>query len=301
MPSIARGLKRPVWDAINRLARVGAVDARSSPGGNGQRNRQGAYRRADRSHGLRCWSERLPFGGRRRNARCSRRSSRWAGERRFAICWNSSSSPRRAARTGEATACGCGRSSRPARPLRRYSGYSAASDADSTPGGGGQDTVGSRSGRWWSAFRCHRKRKDPGVSRGHSRRRCRDGQGAIILVPEIGLTPQTVSRVRGVFGNDVAVLHSGLSEGERADAWRALRSGVEAGGGGSEVGGFRAGAEPGRDRDRRGARSELQERRSTTLSRPRCGDGPSAISKARASSWAVQHRRQNPWRGSGPA
>jgi primosomal protein N' (replication factor Y) len=53
------------------------------------------------------------------------------------------------------------------------------------------------------------------------------GQGAIILVPEIGLTPQTVSRVRGVFGNDVAVLHSGLSEGERADAWRALRSGAK--------------------------------------------------------------------------
>ncbi|HXI33242.1 MAG TPA: primosomal protein N' [Gemmatimonadales bacterium] len=51
------------------------------------------------------------------------------------------------------------------------------------------------------------------------------GQGAILLVPEIALTPQTVARVRGVFGDQVAVLHSGLSEGERADAWRALRSG----------------------------------------------------------------------------
>ncbi|HET9275419.1 MAG TPA: primosomal protein N', partial [Gemmatimonadales bacterium] len=51
------------------------------------------------------------------------------------------------------------------------------------------------------------------------------GRGAIILVPEIGLTPQTVSRVRGVFGDQVAVLHSALSEGERADAWRALRRG----------------------------------------------------------------------------
>ncbi len=51
------------------------------------------------------------------------------------------------------------------------------------------------------------------------------GRGAIVLVPEIGLTPQTVSRVRGIFGDRVAVLHSGLSEGERADAWRALRSG----------------------------------------------------------------------------
>ena len=51
------------------------------------------------------------------------------------------------------------------------------------------------------------------------------GKGAILLVPEIALTPQTVARVRGVFGDNVAVLHSGLSDGERADAWRALRSG----------------------------------------------------------------------------
>lgn len=51
------------------------------------------------------------------------------------------------------------------------------------------------------------------------------GRGAIILVPEIGLTPQTVSRVRGMFGEDVAVLHSGLSDGERADAWRLVRAG----------------------------------------------------------------------------
>lgn len=57
-------------------------------------------------------------------------------------------------------------------------------------------------------------------------RQCRvAGQGAILLVPEIALTPQTVARVRGVFGDDVAVLHSGLSDNERADAWRALRAG----------------------------------------------------------------------------
>jgi primosomal protein N' (replication factor Y) len=51
------------------------------------------------------------------------------------------------------------------------------------------------------------------------------GGGAIVLVPEIGLTPQTVSRFRGAFGDDIAVLHSGLSDGERADAWRLLRRG----------------------------------------------------------------------------
>lgn len=51
------------------------------------------------------------------------------------------------------------------------------------------------------------------------------GRGAILLVPEISLTPQTVSRVRGAFGDQVAVLHSALSDSERVDAWRSLRSG----------------------------------------------------------------------------
>ncbi len=57
------------------------------------------------------------------------------------------------------------------------------------------------------------------------RRVVASGNGAILLVPEIALTPQTVARVRGVFGDQVAVLHSGLSDGERVDAWRALRRG----------------------------------------------------------------------------
>jgi primosomal protein N' (replication factor Y) (superfamily II helicase) len=57
------------------------------------------------------------------------------------------------------------------------------------------------------------------------RRALAEGRGAIVLVPEIGLTPQTVSRFRGAFGDEIAVLHSGLSDGERADAWRLLRRG----------------------------------------------------------------------------
>ena len=53
----------------------------------------------------------------------------------------------------------------------------------------------------------------------------RQGRTAIVLVPEIALTPQTVDRFRAVFGDDVAVLHSALSDGERYDAWSALRRG----------------------------------------------------------------------------
>ncbi len=51
------------------------------------------------------------------------------------------------------------------------------------------------------------------------------GKSAIVLVPEIALTPQTVDRFRAVFGDRVAVLHSALSDGERYDAWEALRRG----------------------------------------------------------------------------
>ncbi|HEX6115878.1 MAG TPA: primosomal protein N' [Solirubrobacterales bacterium] len=51
------------------------------------------------------------------------------------------------------------------------------------------------------------------------------GRGAIVLVPEIGLTPQTMGRFRARFGDRVALTHSQLTDGERADEWRRLRSG----------------------------------------------------------------------------
>ncbi|HYF27669.1 MAG TPA: primosomal protein N' [Baekduia sp.] len=53
----------------------------------------------------------------------------------------------------------------------------------------------------------------------------RRGRGVLVLVPEIGLTPQTVARFTDRFGDTVAVLHSALSAGERYDEWRRLRSG----------------------------------------------------------------------------
>ena len=51
------------------------------------------------------------------------------------------------------------------------------------------------------------------------------GQGAIVLVPEISLTPQTVERFVSRFGDDVAVLHSHLSDGERYDEWHRIHGG----------------------------------------------------------------------------
>ena len=51
------------------------------------------------------------------------------------------------------------------------------------------------------------------------------GRTAIVLVPEIALTPQMVAWLHGRFGEDAAVLHSALSAGERFDEWRRIRSG----------------------------------------------------------------------------
>lgn len=51
------------------------------------------------------------------------------------------------------------------------------------------------------------------------------GKTAIVLVPEISLTPQIVRRFRGHFKNDVVVFHSRLSEGERYDGWKRTHDG----------------------------------------------------------------------------
>ena len=57
-------------------------------------------------------------------------------------------------------------------------------------------------------------------------RRCLDGgKAAMLLVPEIALTPQLLSLLVGHFGDQVAVLHSSLPAGERYDQWKRVRSG----------------------------------------------------------------------------
>ncbi|BDA70859.1 primosomal protein N' [Calothrix sp. PCC 7716] len=49
-----------------------------------------------------------------------------------------------------------------------------------------------------------------------------NGKSALVLVPEIGLTPQLTDRFRARFGSKVSVYHSGLSDGERYDTWRQM-------------------------------------------------------------------------------
>ena len=53
----------------------------------------------------------------------------------------------------------------------------------------------------------------------------RTGRGALVLVPEIALTPQLAARFQARFGDDVAVLHSALPAAERLRAWRRLKAG----------------------------------------------------------------------------
>ena len=51
------------------------------------------------------------------------------------------------------------------------------------------------------------------------------GKSAIVLVPEISLTPQTVRRFRARFGDELSILHSRLSDGERFDEWNRINDG----------------------------------------------------------------------------
>jgi len=51
------------------------------------------------------------------------------------------------------------------------------------------------------------------------------GRSAILLVPEIGLTPAVAADLHQIFGEEVAILHSALSDKERAQQWHRIKSG----------------------------------------------------------------------------
>ena len=51
------------------------------------------------------------------------------------------------------------------------------------------------------------------------------GRSAILLVPEIGLTPAMAADLHQIFGDEVAILHSALTDDERAEQWKRIRNG----------------------------------------------------------------------------
>ena len=53
----------------------------------------------------------------------------------------------------------------------------------------------------------------------------KDGKEVIVLVPEISLTPQMINLFKNRFKNDIAILHSALSDGEKYDEWRKIENG----------------------------------------------------------------------------
>ena len=94
------------------------------------------------------------------------------------------------------------------------------------------------------------------------------GRPALVLVPEIALALPLVDRLRADLGAEVAVVHSGLGEGERADAWRRIRAGAVDVVVGTRIAILAPLADVGLVDRGRGARGDLQERPDAALSRP---------------------------------
>ncbi|HEX5005326.1 MAG TPA: primosomal protein N' [Gemmatimonadales bacterium] len=222
--SIARALKRPVWDAVDRLARVGAVSLRIVPPDTGggtltervlvipdQRptllERQASFRGKPRQRALFEAVEQL--GGTAAVAHLQSQLG-FSGALVRALVTGGHARVDEVERVRDPFA---GEAGTPPPDTLSADQRAALSAIEALAPGEGALLFGvTGSGKTLVYLEA-------------IRRSLEHGRGAIVLVPEIGLTPQTVRRIRGMFGDDVAVLHSGLSDGERADAWRALRRG----------------------------------------------------------------------------
>ena len=222
--SIARGMKRGVWDAIDRLARVGAVTLRiMAPDTGGGVVTERVLVLPDQRPTLLERGE--IFGGKPRQRALFEAVEQLGGSAPVAhlrtqlgfgsaliraLVDGGHAVLQEVERTRDPFA---GEAGTPPPDALSDDQRRALSDVEGLAGGEGALLFGiTGSGKTFVYLEAIRR----GLA---------SGRGAIILVPEIGLTPQTVRRVRGMFGDDVAVLHSGLSDGERADAWRALRRG----------------------------------------------------------------------------
>ena len=123
------------------------------------------------------------------------------------------------------------------------------------------------------------------------------GRGAIVLVPEIALTPQTVGVYRSFFGDRIAVMHSSLSSGERYDAWRRVRDGDADVVIGTRSAVFAPVRQSRAYRDRRGAGAHLQIRYDAEIPRARYrwravgADTKSLMLLASATPWLASYRK----------
>jgi primosomal protein N' (replication factor Y) len=224
VPSVARALKRSVWDALDRLVRVGAAELRVEPPDTGadaatQRvlalmgepptllERDRIFRRSPRQRGL---YEALEGAGGSLQLRHVAAHLGFGETVVRGLVKRGLAAVTRTERLRDPFA------DAPASPppsiLTPAQAEALAAIEGLEPGGGALLFGVTGSGKTLVYLEA-------------VRRALAADRGAIVLVPEIGLTPQTVSRLRGAFGNQVAVLHSGLSDGERADAWRLLRRG----------------------------------------------------------------------------
>src|SRR5689334_1318566 len=222
--AVARGLKRPVWDVLDRLARVGAVTLRVEPPDTDAAvltermvslanepptllERDALFRRARQQRRL--YEALEALGGKAL-------VSHVTGQLGFTLAVLRGLERRGLVRVG--------RAERLRDPFAEFAAVPPPTSltADQQAALAAVQSLGPGDGALLFGVTGSGKTL---VYLEAVRRVLAAGKGAIVLVPEIGLTPQTVSRFRGAFGDQVAVLHSGLSDGERADAWRLLRRG----------------------------------------------------------------------------
>jgi primosomal protein N' (replication factor Y) len=221
--TLRRKLRRPVWDVLQRLARVGAVTLETAPPDLGPSTRTERVLVLTRLLPTLIERERL-FGRAVRQREAYEATDAVGGElpvRHLTAQLGFSSTVirglvhREVARIDERE--------RPRDPFSDVAGVPAAVPTEAQRGAvaavralprGGALTLFGVTGSGKTLVYLEALRED-----------VQAGRGVIVLVPEIALTPQTVARVRGVFGDQVAVLHSALSDGERVDAWWALARG----------------------------------------------------------------------------